>query len=134
MICGELPYFLQKEDLNIMFPSLISILVIIGFILWRFVLIFWVFIIPFKPLSKLNILLLLSVLGVIFVGNIFSMYYVNYLFHMELVTTLLVLTLQKKMVLLKGNIGTLLKMLIFFYCLHVFLLNSWGNQFFLQFT
>ena len=48
------------------------ILVIIGFILWHFVLIFWVFIIPFKPLSKLNILLLLSFLGVILVGNILS--------------------------------------------------------------
>ena len=43
-------------------------------------------------MSKLNILLLSSVLRVIWVGNILSMHFVNYLLHMELFTTRLVLT------------------------------------------
>ena len=51
----------------------------------------------------------------------------NYLLHMELFTTLLLLTLHSKMVLLKGNINILLKLLVIFYWLHVFLVNIGGN-------
>ena len=41
----------------------------------------------FKPILKLNIMLLSSVLGVIWMGNILLMHFVNYLIHMELFTT-----------------------------------------------
>ena len=46
----------------------------------------------------------------------------------------LLTTLQSKMVLLKENIDTLLKLLVLFYHLHVFLLNFKGMQFLLHFT
>ena len=50
------------------------------------------------------------------------MHFINYFLHMKLFTTLLVLTFQSKIVLLRGNIGTLLKLLVLFYWLHVFIL------------
>ena len=56
------------------------------------------------------------------------MHSVNYLLYIELFTTCFVLTLQSKMALLKGNKGILLKLLILFYYLHVFLLNLGGNS------
>ena len=70
-----------------MFPSLMIILIIVGFILWNIILIFWIFIKYFKLMSKLNILklnilLLLSALGVILVWNILPMHFVNYLLRM----------------------------------------------------
>ena len=79
----------------------------------------------FNLMSKLNIMLLSSALGVIWARNILSMHIVNYLFY--IFTTCLVLTLQSKMMLLKGNVGTLLKLLVLFYYLHVFLLNFEGK-------
>ena len=70
-----------------MFPSLMIILIIVGFILRNIILIFWIFIKYFKLMSKinilkLNILLLLSALGVILVWNILPMHFVNYLLRM----------------------------------------------------
>ena len=51
------------------------------------------------------------------------MHFMIYLLHMELFIILLILTLQSKMVLLRGNIGTLLKLIVIFYYLHVFLVK-----------
>ena len=54
MIYGDILQFSQKKGLNIMFISLMIILVIVGFILWNIILIFWVFIMFLKRLSNSN--------------------------------------------------------------------------------
>jgi len=82
------------------------------------------FTICFLLLLKLNIMLLSSVLEVILVVNIHQINSLNYLLPMEPFIKLLVLTLLNKMELLKGNIALLLKLLVLFYCLPLFLVGK----------
>ncbi|XP_020596126.1 uncharacterized protein LOC110036103 [Phalaenopsis equestris] len=70
----------------------------------------------FVHLSKLNIMLLLNVFDVTWEVNIPLLNSLNYLHVMGLSFKLLVLTLLNKRELLKGNIVTLLKQLVPFFC------------------
>ena len=71
---GDLLQVLQNEGLDIIFPLLMIILVIFRFILWNIIMIFWIFIKHFNLMSKLNIMLLSSALGVIWARNTFNAY------------------------------------------------------------
>lgn len=126
-MCGEVHLLLQKVDSDIMFLSLIIILIIVGFILWNIVMTLWEFTIYSVLLSKPNILLLSNVFDVTWVLNMHLIDFLNCLLWMGLSIKPLVLIPQNKMVLQKENIDILLKLHSLSYYLPMFL-GSFGGE------